>query len=133
MSLIKNIFLVDDDATFVFMTKKIIRSTAINSEINEFADGEAAIDFLKDHLDHTEPLPDVIFLDLNMPIMDGWGFLEEYVSLEPKMKKKVKLYIVSSSISPHEIERAKQFSSVSDFIIKPLVKEKFIEIIESLE
>jgi CheY-like chemotaxis protein len=133
MSLIKNIFLVDDDATFVFMTKKIIRSTAIDSEINEFPDGEAAIDFLKDHLDHTEPLPDVIFLDLNMPIMDGWGFLEEYVSLEPKMKKKVKLYIVSSSISPHEIERAKQFSSVSDFIIKPLVKEKFIEIIESLE
>ncbi len=133
MSLIKNIFLVDDDATFVFMTKKIIRSTAIDSEINEFPDGEAAIDFLKDHLDHTEALPDVIFLDLNMPIMDGWGFLEEYVSLEPKMKKKVKLYIVSSSISPHEIERAKQFSSVSDFIIKPLVKEKFIEIIESLE
>lgn len=133
MSLIKNIFLVDDDATFVFMTKKIIRSTDIDSEINEFPDGEAAIDFLKDHLDHTEPLPDVIFLDLNMPIMDGWGFLEEYVSLEPKMKKKVKLYIVSSSISPHEIERAKHFSSVSDFIIKPLVKEKFIEIIESLE
>ncbi len=129
----KNIFLVDDDATFVFMTKRIIKSTAIDSEINEFPDGEAAIDFLKDHLDHTEPLPDVIFLDLNMPIMDGWGFLEEYVSLEPKMKKKVKLYIVSSSISPHEIERAKSFSSVSDFIIKPLVKEKFIEIIESLE
>jgi len=133
MSLMKNIFLVDDDATFVFMTKRIIKSTTIDSEINEFPDGEAAIDFLKDHLDHTEPLPDVIFLDLNMPIMDGWGFLEEYVSLEPKMKKKVKLYIVSSSISPHEIERAKGFSSVSDFIIKPLVKEKFIEIIESLE
>jgi CheY-like chemotaxis protein len=132
MSLVKNIFLVDDDATFVFMTKKIIKSTAIDSEIKVFSDGEAAIDFLKDHIDHTEPLPDVIFLDLNMPIMDGWGFLEEYVSLEPKMKKKVKLYIVSSSISPHEIEHAKQFSSVTDFIIKPLVKEKFIEIIENL-
>jgi len=132
MNLIKNIFLVDDDATFVFMTKKIIRSTAIDSNINEFADGEAAIDFLKDHLDHNEPLPDVIFLDLNMPIMDGWGFLEEYTSLVARIKKKVKLYIVSSSISPHDIEHAKHFSTVSDFIIKPLLKEKFIEIIESL-
>lgn len=130
MSSIKNIFLVDDDATFVFLTKRIILSTAIVTNINEFGDGQEAIEFLKKNIDHIEVLPDVILLDLSMPVMDGWEFLEEYVTFDQKIKKKIKLYIVSSSISPHDIERAKHFSVVTDFIIKPIVKEKFIEILE---
>lgn len=132
MSPIKNILLVDDDVTFVFLTKRIISATNIVTNINEFNDSQDAIDFLKDNTDDKDLLPDVIFLDLSMPVMDGWGFLEEYVAIESKINKKIPLFIVSSSISPHDIERAKQFSMVSDFIIKPLVKEKFIEIMESL-
>lgn len=132
MSQIKNILLVDDDVTFVFLTKRIISATNIVTNINEFNDSQDAIDFLKDNTDDKDLLPDVIFLDLSMPVMDGWGFLEEYVAIESKINKKIPLFIVSSSISPHDIERAKQFSMVSDFIIKPLVKEKFIEIMESL-
>ena len=132
MSSTKNILLIDDDATIIFLTKRIIVSTGIDTSIKEFGDGQEAIDFLKDNVNYAEVLPDVIFLDLSMPIMDGWEFLEEYIFVEPKIKKKIKLYIVSSSISPHDIERAKHFNMVSDFIIKPLVKEKFIEIIENL-
>lgn len=129
MSSVKNIFLIDDDTTFAFLTKRIILKTGIVTKINEFGDGQDAIEFLEKNIDHTEVLPDVIFLDLNMPIMDGWEFLEEYVTFEQKINKKIKLYIVSSSISPHDIERAKHFSVVTDFIIKPIIKEKFIEIL----
>lgn len=132
MSSAKNIFLIDDDATFVFLTKRIIASTAIATQIKEFGNGQEAIDFLMDNASDTEIMPDLIFLDLSMPIMDGWEFLEKYVSVEPQIQKKIKLYIVSSSISPHDIERAKYFSAVTDFIIKPLVKDKFIEIVDSL-
>lgn len=132
MSPIKNILLVDDDITFVFLTKRIILATKIVTNINEFNDSQDAIEFLKDNTDDTDLLPDVIFLDLSMPVMDGWGFLEEYIAIEKKIKKKIPLFIVSSSISPHDIDRAKNFSMVTDFIIKPLVKEKFIEIMESL-
>ena len=125
----KNIFLIDDDPLFVFLTRKIISSTATTSEISEFSDGQTAIDFLNNIADSPELLPDIIFLDLSMPVMDGWQFLKEYVLLEPTLTKRITLYIVSSSISPHEVERSKTFQVVSDFLIKPLEEEKIAEII----
>ena len=78
-----------------------------------------------------ELLPQIILLDLSMPIMDGWGFLEEYKLLILAIGKKITLYIVTSSISPHDIERAKNINAVSDYIIKPVTKEKFAGIIKS--
>ncbi len=126
-----NVFIIDDDKLFVFLTKKTIGITKLDTRITEFGDGEAAINYLKEIAGNAELLPDIIFLDLSMPIMDGWEFLEEYGSLSPKLKKKIKLYIFSSSISPHDIEKAKNISVVTDFIIKPLLKEKFIEMVEN--
>ncbi len=126
-----NVFIVDDDKLFVFLTKKTINTTNLDTQIKEFGDGQDAIDHLKQIAGHPELLPDIILLDLSMPIMDGWEFLEEYKHLEPKMGKKIKLYIFSSSISPHDIERAKNISQVTDFIIKPLFKEKFIEMVKN--
>ncbi len=131
MSPVKNIFIIDDDTTFVFLTKKIIKSTGIDINLSEFNDGQEAFEFLRENADNDEILPDIIFLDLSMPIMDGWEFLEVYAFIAPKIKKDIRLYIFSSSISPHDIERAKEFNMVTNFIIKPLVKEKFIELIEN--
>lgn len=128
----KSIFLIDDDATFLFLTKKLILNTKIAAKINEFSDGQLALDFLTENLEAQYLYPDLIFLDLSMPIVDGWGFLNEYILIEKQISKKIKLFIVSSSISPHDIERAKNYSIVADFIIKPLLKEKFLEIIDSL-
>ena len=127
-----SIFLVDDDKLFIFLTKKTINATKLVSEIKEFNDGEQAIDYLKQISDTSHLLPDVIFLDLSMPIMDGWGFLEEYIKLEPKVGKKIKVYILSSSISPHDVERSRHISAVSDFLVKPLMKEQFVELFNSL-
>ena len=86
---------------------------------------------MKAHADDKSALPDIIFLDISMPIMDGWEFLEEYEQIEAQFEKKIKLYMFSSSISPHDMERAKQFSAVLDFIIKPLSKEKITELLNS--
>ena len=133
-----SVFLVDDDKLFVFLTKKTIEASKtievenISTQIKEFNDGQEAIMYLKQISGNEELLPDIIFLDLSMPIMDGWEFLEEYILLEPKIGKKIKLFIFTSSISPHDIERAKNISVVSDFIIKPLLKEKFIEMLKTL-
>ncbi len=123
---------MDDDSTFLFLTKKLILATRIVTRINEFYDGQQALDYLKANLENQLEYPDVIFLDLSMPVLDGWDFLEEFLVLQNSLKKKIRLYIVSSSISPHDIERAKNYRFVDDFIIKPLLKEKFLEIIDAV-
>ncbi|MCD6013494.1 MAG: transcriptional regulator [Flavipsychrobacter sp.] len=131
MNPVKTIYIIDDDKLFVFLTRKSIEETNLVADIKEFGDGQVAIENLKKIAGDTEQLPDIIFLDLSMPVMDGWEFLKEYITLEPKIDKKIKLYIFSSSISPHDIERANSIGVVTDFIIKPLSKEKFIEVINS--
>lgn len=128
----KNILLIDDDPVFVYLMRRIINSTSYTCEINEFTDGELAINYLNGIRDKNELLPDLIFLDLSMPVMDGWEFLKEYSQLRPAIKKDITLFIVSSSISPKEVERAKTFRAVSDFLIKPLGKAKVIQIIDNL-
>ena len=78
------------------------------------------------------PRPDLIFLDINMPAMDGWEFLNEYSQLKPKLKKDIALFIVSSSISPQEVERSKTYRAVTDFLIKPVEKGKIVEIMDNV-
>lgn len=127
----KSIFLIDDDPIFVYLTRRIIASIDRQCKINEFTDGELAIRYLEEICGKPELLPDIILMDISMPVMDGWEFLKEYSQLRSKIKKDIALYIVSSSISPQEVERSKGFSAVSDFLIKPLERGKIVEIIDS--
>jgi CheY-like chemotaxis protein len=128
---VKSIFLIDDDPIFVYLTRRIIVSIDRQCKIDEFTDGDLAIRYLREICEKTELLPDIIFMDISMPVMDGWEFLDEYSLLRPKIKKDIALFIVSSSISPQEVERSKTFHTVSDFLIKPLERGKIVEIIDS--
>jgi CheY-like chemotaxis protein len=128
----KKVYLIDDDDIYVFLTKKTILRVRPDLEVEVFSDGLQAINHLREIKDEVGLLPDVIFLDLNMPVMDGWEFLKEYQEIYPSFARGNELYIVSSSISPHEMERSKSIEVVSEFIIKPLVKEKFMEIMQNL-
>lgn len=128
----KKVYLIDDDDIYVFLTKKTILKVMQDVDVEVFSDGLQAITHLKNVQHQPELLPDVIFLDLNMPVMDGWEFLEEYQEIYPSFTRRNELYIVSSSISPHEMERSKSIPVVAEFIIKPLVKEKFLEILARL-
>ena len=72
-----------------------------------------------------EALPDIIFLDINMPFMDGWQFLEEYTKIKPTLSKQIVIYVVSSSISEYDIERARNNSNVSDYFVKPITVDTY--------
>ena len=119
------VLLVDDDEIYKLIGSKIIESTNLVNRIKTFSNGEEAINFLKSNSKSPDLLPEIILLDLNMPIMDGFEFLKKYILLEPKLGKKITIYVVSSSVSPADIEKINQISEVSDYIIKPITKEKF--------
>lgn len=132
MKTIKNLTLIDDDDVFVFLTKKAVESTNLVELIKVFGNGLDAINFLKENCDNVDSLPEIILLDLSMPIMDGWQFLDQFTKLIPKINKKITIYICSSSISPSDVLLAKKNNAVSDYIIKPVTKEKLIELIKGL-
>ena len=123
----RNLALVDDDNVFVFITSKIIKQSKMVQNLQVFGNGMDALDFLKENPKNLDLLPDIILLDLSMPIMDGWQFLDEYTKLN--IKKPITIYICSSSISPVDLNKAKSINAVSDYIIKPIAKEKIVEII----
>jgi CheY-like chemotaxis protein len=132
MNKVKTLGIVDDDKIYTFLVQKTIEQTNLVETIKVFENGLDAINFLKKNAVNRDTLPEIILLDLSMPIMDGWGFLEEYILLSPKLGRKITIYIISSSISPYDIAKAKSISLVTDFIIKPISKEKLIEIFKKL-
>lgn len=132
MTALKQLTLVDDDEVFVFLTTRMLEKHKLVDLIKIFDNGYDALVFLKENLDNIDALPDIILLDLSMPIMDGWQFLDEYVKINPKIGKKITIYICSSSISPDDVIRAKSINEVTDFIIKPMTKEKLVEMIKNL-
>jgi CheY-like chemotaxis protein len=86
-----------------------------------------------DNLYNDVELPDIIFLDIDMPIMDGFQFMEEYVKIKPKLGKKITIYMVSSSVDPVDIERARKISEITDYIVKPITQNQLTDIIQELD
>ncbi len=113
-------YIVDDDKIFTFSIKKIMELNQFSKEVITFPNGAEAIVHLKKVLDEKLQLPDIILLDLNMPVMDGWQFLDEFKGID--FGRKITIYIVSSSIDPLDHVKAKEYSSVSSFLVKPITR-----------
>ena len=113
--------IIDDDNLYVNLLKKIIKTKNLCKNLLVFNDGKQSIDYFEGMLENLneDKIPDIIFIDLNMPVMDGWEFIERFTKIENKFKKTITLYIVSSSIDPADINRAKSLSNIKDYLIKP--------------
>ncbi len=127
------ICIIDDDDVYQYTVSRTIKTSQLAREVLVFSDGEEAINFMIDNVANSTEIPDVIFLDINMPIMDGFEFMEEFVKLKPRVGKVVKIYMVSSSVDPVDMERALKISEISDYIVKPIYGEQIAEIIQKLE
>ncbi|MBU2939526.1 response regulator [Lacinutrix sp. C3R15] len=125
-----NFCIVDDDDIYQFTIKKTIQALNYSKSIIAFSDGEEALHFMLDNLTNEEELPDIILLDINMPIMDGFQFMEEFIKIKPKLSKKITIYMASSSVDETDIKKAHEISEISDYIIKPIKQGKIKSIIE---
>jgi len=125
------VLLIDDDPVFVLLARKILETIDDTLLIDVFADGELAINYINTVKDDPDALPEFIFLDLNMPVLDGWGFLEAYSAIWDKLDKNISLYILSSTISSDDIARALAYPVTKGFLIKPLDKAKMEAILQN--
>lgn len=131
MKKINTICIIDDDPIFRFGTKKMMETVQASLNFLVYKNGKDAFDNLLPNLKLNTNLPDVILLDLNMPIMDGWQFLDEFLKVPDS--EKIPIYIVSSSVDSRDIERAKTYKMVGQYIIKPFSISKVEELLEGLK
>jgi response regulator RpfG family c-di-GMP phosphodiesterase len=126
-----SVLLVDDDEINNFISIKLIKKALLNTEIMACLNGKFAIEQLSE-IQQKDPakLPDYILLDINMPIMNGWEFLDEYKRLNLDPLGKSKIFIISSLVFSNDINKARSYPLVKDFISKPLNVEKIKELFE---
>ncbi|MDT0690687.1 response regulator [Salegentibacter sp. F188] len=110
--------IIDDDPIFVFGAKKIMQFADFCNSFMVYHNGEEAIKGLKSIILAKEKLPDIILLDLNMPIMDGWQFLDEFTQIPTE--NEITIYIVTSSIDPEDVNRAKTYNRITNYLVKPI-------------
>ncbi|WP_395046782.1 two-component system response regulator [Flavobacterium sp.] len=120
-------YIIDDDNIFVFVLKKILDRNENFDQVLDFKNGEEVLKILSNK---NNTFPNIILLDINMPVIDGWQFLEEIEKLPNK--EKLNVFIMSSSIDTNDIEKSKSFSTVKDFISKPINNDKLNKLIESI-
>lgn len=128
---LKKLILIEDDDVIVYLTQKLIKESKSIELLNVLKNGRKALDYFIENAKNAELLPDFIFLDLSMPILDGWQFLEEFARIKDSMAKNIQIYITTSSISPKDLSKAESYDFISDFVIKPISLENFNRIVNS--
>ncbi len=122
--------IIDDDPIFIFGVKKVMQLAEVCNNFLIYRNGQEALDALTALVTDGEKLPDVILLDLNMPILDGWQFLDEFI--QTPVSKEITIYIVSSSVDPEDVLKAKSYSIVNNYIVKPITMKKLVEVLSGI-
>ena len=126
MEKIKNVYIIDDDEIIIYLTDRLITEEEFCEKNTTFENGLKALEKLKDALAAKEELPDLMLVDLNMPVMDGWEFIEQFEKLE--LPKPIPIFIFTSSINPIDTEKAHQHKTIKGYIQKPLTPIKLDKI-----
>ncbi|MBC8053994.1 MAG: response regulator [Sphingobacteriaceae bacterium] len=124
----KSIFVIDDYLINLKVAEMIIKHHGFFDSITTFEEAQLALDFLISEQKNDQSLPDVILLDLSMPVMDGWQFLDKFEELAPLLNKRIDIYILSSSTDIRDKMRANRYPTVKDYFTKPISEEMLQDI-----
>lgn len=129
MNKINLAYIIDDDEIIIYLTDKLLKKVEFSEKVEKFTDAESALKVLKFALERGENIPDVILFDLNMPVMSGWDFIEEF----KKLKSNIPCFVFTSSIDPADKKRSYAYTEIKDFITKPLTVQKLDKILRLLD
>jgi CheY-like chemotaxis protein len=127
--ILNKVLLIDDDEITIQLNKYIIEMTGIITNVEAALNGQKALDYLAEKEKAGAIDPELIFLDLNMPLMDGWEFMEEYSNFSEPFKASKVIVILSASPNPDDKQKAANTPYVNEFINKPLSVETALQLI----
>ncbi|PTX12253.1 response regulator receiver domain-containing protein [Pontibacter mucosus] len=135
MKKLSGILLIDDDDTTNFLNKRLLDRMEVSNHIRTFVNGKQAFDYLYNvsnknyEVESSEYFqPELIFLDINMPVMDGFEMLDLYERLNPEFRKKIVMVVLTTSTHPQDTANSKKYNA--EYIIKPLTAEKVNRLLE---
>ena len=131
MSKFQTVGVVEDNPASVYWIKEIMEEVNFADKILVFKNGKIAIDEITALMQNKQETPDLIFLDLNLPVMDGWEFLEEFTKLSST--KEIPVYILTSSVDPDDLIKVKRYERVKGYIVKPITEPELKKILNAVE
>ncbi len=123
---------IDDDDISKFVMKRNLRQLSVLNVI-DFSGSSEPLEILSSNYNNPELVPDIIFLDLNMPIINGFQFLEDFQKINEKIEKSIQIFMVSSSLNSNDVDRAKSIPEVSDYFVKPIELKDLRLLIENMD
>lgn len=123
------VMIIDDNALDLYIAAKLITNNNFSKHILEYNNAAAALQYLSENQENREMLPQIIFIDIYMPLLNGFEFVDHYKLLSPTLTDHCKIIMVSSTIDDRDIFKAKQDQSISLFAVKPITKIVFDDIL----
>lgn len=130
MPKINSVLLIDDNASTNFLHTRILRNSKLVDTIHSVTGARTGLDYLTTELEGAYPKPELIFLDINMPGMNGWEFLDAYRDLPETQRGGIVIVMLTTSLNPDDYNRAKTIAEINDFQPKPLTVAAMEELVE---
>ena len=128
MKQLGHIFLIDDDPVQLEVATRLLGKLVQTTRVERFSEPDIALEILQSRKTAADELPDIILLDLNMPVMSGWEFLERFAQYRLQITKPISVYILSSSQDPSDLDRAREFPFLKGYLSKPLTRDALIQL-----